>query len=416
MTTERIKTMIVSVGGTPAPIIVTLNKSHPDYVCFFVSGATKRMIEAEILPILRFKPLHHDWVVTPDPESLSECYSVVANKVPAILEKWEVDAKNVCVDYTGGTKTMSVALALATIDKSCCYSYVGGEERSKGGTGEVVSGRERLRFLENPWDEVAQMERKEVSILFNKARYATAADTLEKCIGRVSSEKKPLYKALHAMVTGYDLWDRFRHRDAAKFLQKSRDILTTFAHGTGKKEDRSLVKSLGKNIEFLDRLLAGSKPSILQFRDLLANARRRADTGQFDDGVARLYRAMEALAQVQLKEQYGIATSNVKPESLPEKLREEFVLKYRPNNDFKIKLPLYASYLLLSELGDKLGKHFLDVYDEKIKSLLGMRNGSILAHGFIPVGREVFQDLFGLMLDFSGMTEEDLPRFPDMQL
>src|SRR5512137_736802 len=128
MTTVRTRVMIVSVGGTPAPIIVTLNKSQPEYICFFVSRDTKSLIEGEIFPRLEFKPRHHDWIITENPELLSECYLELLQKLPQIIEKWEVSPADVCVDYTGGTKTMSVALVLATVDKSCCYSYVGGNE------------------------------------------------------------------------------------------------------------------------------------------------------------------------------------------------------------------------------------------------------------------------------------------------
>ena len=61
---------------------------------------------------------------------------------------------------------MSVALALATIDKSCCYSYVGGNERSKGGVGIVVDGKESMYFLDNPWNNIAlQKGKKSLSFL-----------------------------------------------------------------------------------------------------------------------------------------------------------------------------------------------------------------------------------------------------------
>src|SRR4030042_3508628 len=152
---KKIRGMIVSVGGTPAPIIFSLNKAKPEYICFFVSKETKRMIDGEILPGLDYKPRHHDWIVTPNGEQLSDCYSSINKKLPDLIEKWEIGPEDICVDYTGGTKTMSVGLALATIDKSCCYSYVGGDERSKGGVGVVINGKERMRLLENPRGGIA---------------------------------------------------------------------------------------------------------------------------------------------------------------------------------------------------------------------------------------------------------------------
>ena len=80
------------------------------------------------------------------------------------------------VDYTGGTKTMSVAVTIATLEWSSVYSYVGGVERSKNGVGVVVNGKEKMLYLDNPWNEIALMDQKKACILFNKARYSSASD------------------------------------------------------------------------------------------------------------------------------------------------------------------------------------------------------------------------------------------------
>jgi CRISPR-associated protein (TIGR02710 family) len=414
---EKKKVMIVSVGGTPAPIIFSLNRSRPEYICFFISKQTKRMLDEEIIPNLEFKPRHHDWVTTPNADSLSDCYSQLIKHLPELLEKWEINPKDVCVDYTGGTKTMSVALALATIERSCCYSYVGGDERSKGGVGIVINGKEKMHFLENPWDRIALAGKREASILFNKARYASAAEVLEKCIAMVSKEQQPFLKALREMVIGYDLWDRFKHREAKDKLYKSRDILSTFADATGKRQDKKLIDQLQTNLEFLDRIVPGGKPSVFHCYDLLSNARRRADLERkFDDAVARLYRAMEVLGQIELRDVFGIDTSDVKAEAIPESLREEFFIKYQTQDDQKIKIPLYASYQLLNELGSKLAVEFFNSYEKEIRSLLNIRNYSILAHGFNPVDQKTFEKLFDSIMKFSETKEQDLPKFPALRL
>ncbi|MEW6374623.1 MAG: TIGR02710 family CRISPR-associated CARF protein, partial [Thermodesulfobacteriota bacterium] len=310
---KRKKAMVVSVGGTPTPVIHSLSHMKPKYICFFVSKQTKRMLHEEILPNLNFKPLFYDLIMTPNAELLLDCYSVLSSTLPDLLEKWEVDPGDVCVDYTGGTKTMSVALALATIEKSCCYSYVGGDERSKGGVGVVINGKEKMWFLENPWDEIALSGKREASILFNKARYASAAEVLEKCTERVGNEKKPFLKALVEMVRGYELWDRFKHKDARVRLYKCKDIITTFAFGSEKRDIITLAKKIEENINFLENLLSWHSPSKSYFLDLLSNAKRRANIERkFDDAVARLYRAIEVLAQTELKGDFGIETSNVK--------------------------------------------------------------------------------------------------------
>lgn len=160
MENRRLKAMLISLGGTAAPVIFSLNRQKPEYICFFVSEETRESVDKDILPKLAFKCLHHQWIVTSNAERLSECYRALSMELPDILKKWKVEPKDLLVDYTGGTETMSVALALAAIDGSSRYSYVGGDECSRGGTGVVVNGKERMWFLDNPWDEIALGERK----------------------------------------------------------------------------------------------------------------------------------------------------------------------------------------------------------------------------------------------------------------
>jgi CRISPR-associated protein (TIGR02710 family) len=408
------RAMVVSVGGTPAPILFSLNINRPEYICFFISRETKRMMEEDVIPRLEFKPRHYDWIETPSPDLLSDCYGKISKELPALLEKWQVSPEEVCVDYTGGTKTMSAALVLATIEKSCCYSYVGGAERSKGGVGVVIDGKERMHFLDNPWDQIAAAERKEAAILFNRARYASAAEVIEKCIPKVSPDRQPLFKALLKMVRGYDLWDRFRHAEAKTPLFRSRDILITV--GLQNSEFKPAVDGLQKNLQFLHSLLASSKPSKLYFYDLLANARRRADLEhKYDDAVARLYRAMEVIAQTELKG-HGIDTARVEEKAIPEPLRKEFLERYQSRDDGKIKIPLFGSFRLLEGLKSRTASKFFHVYETRIKSLLNIRNDSILAHGFNPVEESTFENLWKAVLEFSDTNEKDIPKFPVLQV
>jgi len=59
MTKRLKKAIIVSVGGTPAPILFSLNRVKPQYICFFISKLIKKMLEEEIIPNLNFKPRHY---------------------------------------------------------------------------------------------------------------------------------------------------------------------------------------------------------------------------------------------------------------------------------------------------------------------------------------------------------------------
>ena len=412
MMQQNTKAVLISVGGSPQPVILSLNRQMPEYVCFFVSKTTKDSTEKDILPNLDFKPRHWDWIITPSSEGLSDCYKEITDRLPSILQKWGVDNDELVVDYTGGTKTMSVAITLATIEGSSVYSYVGGVERSKDGVGVVVDGKEKMWFLDNPWNEIAFMARKEAYILFNKARYASAYEVFNEVGKKVSENHKPFFMALKDMTNGYDLWDRFKHKEARNKLYSCRDIIKTYSIGDKKVEN--LVTVLLQNISFLDKLKDNEE---LLHYDLIANAMRRAGLeNKYDDAVARLYRAIEAIAQCRLKSSYQVNSADVDERLIPESVRNEYVTKYLNDNDKKIKLGLYASYELLKELNDPLGKSFFEIYEKEVRGLLDIRNSSILAHGFNSVKAETYKGLLNAVLEFAGIKEEELPQFPVLDL
>lgn len=418
MAINRTKAILISLGGTPAPIIFSLNHQKPAYICFFVSEETRGSIDKDILLNLDFKPRHHDWIVTPSAEKLSECYKAISQQLPQILKKWKIDPKDLSVDYTGGTKTMSVALALATIENSSSYTYIGGVERAKEGLGVVINGKERMWYLVNPWDEMAVLERREACLLFNKARYSAAAEIFARTSEKVSQGSKAFFGAMQELAQGYDLWDKFRHKEAKGKLYRSRKVIDASAAISNKAEIIALSNALKENLNFLEELEANKKQKgLLLFYDLMANAKRRADLeDKFDDAMARLYRAMEAMAQFRLESQYGIKTSDVKIEKIPDSLKQDYQRKYTDEKEKRIKLPLYASYLLLKELRDELGRSFFQYYDNELKSILDLRNRSILAHGFGSVKEETFRKMYSVVLRFAGVTEEQIPRFPDLML
>lgn len=412
MNLQKSEAVLISVGGSPKPIIISLNRKMPEYVCFFVSEATKDSTEKEILPNLNFKPRHWDWIITPSPEGLSECYKEITDKLPSILQKWGIDSSKLVVDYTGGTKTMSVAVTLATIEDSSNYSYVGGMERSKEGVGVVVDGKEKTWFLDNPWNEIAFMARREAYILFNRARYASASERFSEIGKKVGENHKPFFEALKDMATGYDWWDKFKHKEAGSKLYSCRDIIKTYSVSDKKVEN--FVPVLLDNISFLDKLKDNEE---LKHYDLIANAMRRAELeNKYDDAVARLYRAMEAIAQWRLKSGHQINSADVKKEQIPESIRSDYVVKYLDDKDNKIKLGMYASYWLLKELNNPLGNGFFKIYEKEIRGLLDIRNSSILAHGYVSIKQETYEKLLNNVLEFSSIKREDLPQFPSLQL
>ena len=145
---------------------------------------------------------------------------------------------------------------------------------------------------------------------------------------------------------------------------------------------------------------------------MLANARRRAGEGRYDDAVARLYRAIEATGQLRLRTEHGIDASKVPFDRVPESLREAWA-PYTQVHGQELQLPLQGVYRLLAALEDPLGALFQKArLSDPEKSPLTNRNQSILAHGYSPVSKKTFDDLWSAALNLAETGSDALPYFP----
>jgi CRISPR-associated protein (TIGR02710 family) len=418
---KQILAMLVNVGGATSPAVHTLNEQKPRFICFFVSPESKAAIREKILPTLDYEPEHYDWIETQIPQNLLACYKALADHLPLILEKWGVLPEELGVEYTAGTKPMSVAAVLATIDRSSEYFYVGSKDpsgRDRDGIGVVLDGREFTWFQTNPWEELAISARKEIALLFNHGRFTDAQERTLRLAKVAPPDMRQIYEALSDLIEGYALWDRFEYKRALNQIGKARSSLRVYI--AGREEPlRATLDEVDEHVGFLKSLMANDPESHrLDLLDMLANATRRAEVAKkYDDAVARLYSALEALARNRLLHEYQIKTHKVMPEQIPENDRAEFLRKYGdPEHPAEgMRLGLEANYQLLAIFGDELGDKYL-ANEEALKKVLYARNQSRLAHGNIPVKPETYQEMRNILMSFAEVTEAELPQFPTLRM
>jgi CRISPR-associated protein (TIGR02710 family) len=410
--------LICTVGGSPEPIVASLKHWRPSRVLFVPSRQSRSEIESKILPLVRQEGISldvgcYDFVEVTDPQDLAACVRKMRDLAPEV-GRWLARGDNydVVVDYTGGTKTMSAALALQAHPWGCRFAYVGGTERTKNELGVVVSGKEQVIHVQNPWDALGHQAVEDATTLFDQAAYGAAAKVLAAALSRVQDPvRKRELNTLRTLADGYDAWDRFQHRDAVRQLGEVLKGENDLRSLLGAEQTETLRLRITEHRIYLEKLLAGQGPTLERVLDLLANARRRGDERRFDDGVARLYRSIEAFAQTRLREAHGIDdTARVPLDRLPEILRVQLAARAR---DGTIALALQDDYLLLQSVGDEYGRRFHDLdLDNRERSPLQARNHSVLAHGFDPVSDKVYQNLWTTALRLTGIDETTLPAFP----
>jgi CRISPR-associated protein (TIGR02710 family) len=398
--------LICSVGGTPEPLVKTLLHWRPARVIFLPSEQTRSHVDVALRAYAEtagapLSPGQYDVRTVLDAEDLLVCVRLFRD-LDAEVHSWIIRQGGdygVVVDFTAGTKCMSAALALVARRWRCRFSYVGGERRTKGGVGVVETGAERVVYSANPWDALGYQAVEQAIGIFNHGGYAAAAALLDNAMKHVDkAEVKRELATLKAVVDAYAAWDRFDHDGARqKFddaLKNRNDLYSIFPN-----DGHALAKRLEAHRERVARLAAQSEQSIDWIADLVGNAYRRAAEHRFDDAVARLYRVFEALAQVRLCAEHGIAdTKKVSLEQLPEALRSEWANRGRDGRTFM--LALQDAYRVLKEFGDELGTAFFTCglavdfnNPDAQKSPLAARNNSILAHGFQAVGSRTYEEL-----------------------
>jgi len=416
----RPKMLIISVGGTPAPIIKTIDYYHPEIVVFFVSKDSDKDIN-RIWDELTFKPNCYDFLKTDSAEDINRCYEILYISIPEKMEYYDVSPDELMVDYTGGTKSMTAALVLASIDYAKHFAYVGGEARTKDNKGVVINGKEKFLNTANPWDKLAINVRKRVELLFNSARYRTALDELKLVCDKTSDENRHIYEVLHDLVQGYREWDLFNHKKALHDI--SRRIKEFGIYIYSKKRNSELDKMLNEiksNIKFLKNIrnknLKGKKEKKIYYdhllRDLISNAIRRAKLeNKYDDAVMRLYSVIEKSAKYELDVVYGINNSDVDLSKITDEEYKNYLSRCRDKNDGKIRIGLYQSFELLEKLDNNLGKKFKD-NEKKFRDLMQLRNNSFLVHGDNSLSEDTYKKMYSLVMEFTGFKEKDLPRFP----
>jgi len=409
--------LVVSLGGSPEPVVNCITSLQPDRVVFFCSEGSQLQIETVLstVPIAEFEPAR-DMVVLQQrfsrrqgEEVISEIdhLEIVYARATDLLMRLRRDSpgSTLIVDYTGGTKTMAAGLAMAAIDvEGVQLRLTTIPERPQGETS--LSGPSLPVAVAKIDIQARRLLDLELPPLLKRFDYGAAravVSRVRQLETRSSSHTAQLLIRLERLLKALDAWDRFDHQRAAaeigeigdkslkeNFQERLRRIMTCRQLVEGK--DLKSAPFKGHGLEAVE--------------DLLLNAKRREAQQRWDDAVGRLYRAAELTAQtlllIDVCEQVGpagIRTADVAVERLPPSLQEKYQRK--PRNGGKLQLGLRDAFHLLGDLEHPTGLAWKQ-HENRYLDLLKIRNNSLYAHGFTPISFHDwsrFQEAFGTLID-----------------
>lgn len=415
------KYLIMTLGtgeGVEYGLAKSIKSLNPDYVIFLASSRSQSLFE-RLKPRVpeitsRFQPLRF----VKNEDDVEKC-AEEAKKVILELVNQGVPIENIDVDFTSGTKAMTAGLGIVAVALGVeRLVYVTGERDPV--TGRVITGTERVLII-YPTRLNIDNKRRQLKVLFNKRLFEAGlelCDEILKSCDLPDIQKEFLF--WKSLFETYWYWDRFDHIRANEIIKtlskeqlqkiqidisKNKELLNRISMKLRNHNEK--IKSKGKSLnkeEKSELLTLKFSPELLA--DLIINAERRAEEGKYDDAVARLYRVVEMIAQIDLARE-GKDTSDLKPEEIPPELLPAF-----PEFSFSkktISVGMERSFQLLNALGKERANQYLK--NEYLKNLLHSRNNSILAHGISPVGQKIYLNLKDEVLKLANSFIPELKKF-----
>lgn len=401
------RVLIVSVGGSPDPILKAVELHQPDEVIFACSAPpcerpSLDQVVGEGLPCLHringealqrpnlvtqlglkgFRP-DLQLIELPDPDDLNDCLARLRGFVQTLPSRFS--QLELIGDFTGGTKSMSTALAFTLLDQQATLSVVSGRRDNL----VRIEKSEGLRIVD-PIPLLARRLMEERLPPLLEAHFYDRARGLVLDFQRDQNDRlnPTLQEALSGLIEQLQvlvLWDRFRWRDALGAADACRgEQLWPALHAWWQRVEASIDWDPAD-----PAAVAITGYELVQ--DLLLNAERRGRRGWYDDAVARLYRATELLAQTYIRLEIGLATP-------PDWSQRELQLA---SGESFANTGVMTLYRWLQNYenqrgegkGDRgLGSLYARQWRE-LKRLFDTRNHSLLGHGLRPIDQATWQSL-----------------------
>jgi CRISPR-associated protein (TIGR02710 family) len=411
---DEVEGLIMPVGTSPEPIILSISALQPKRVMFLPTAQTRHLLDRIIEDTGLRASQYSDRLI--DGSNVLDIY----RRIKETIELWS-DFSAIGIDITAGKKVMSAASAIAGTIVNTRLFYVD-SERYLPKLRRPEPGSEYLVEIPNPLEVFGDLKDNQARALFQNGDYSASSELWNELVTRTPDPRG--FEVCYLLARAYGAWDQLHFKEALEYIinvnQKisqydascypesifvQREKLVAQQHILELLTQISTreVKNNSQEINDIGLLRDDMRLYIL-VRELYAHAARHTRYKQFNSAVLVYYRLAELLAQRRLSF-YGIDPANALYQNLPHGLEPQQLLE-RINqkqkqmhkdlkmayqfNELPIKIGMIQAYIMLCI--------FEDAYTEnmrlqKFNGIMSIRNESIFAHGFSFVSEKRLREV-----------------------
>ena len=415
----KVSHMILSVGTSYQPLVLSLSFFNPEKVLFLHTEESEKEID-KILKFIKLESSSYKKSLVEKSNTLK-----IYNEIKKAYLDWG-RPEGIVIDFTGGTKAMSSAAAMAGAFIKAKLVYVGNSKYLNDlRRPEPLS--EFLEEIPNPYRTFGDLEFERALNLFDEFDYAGAHEILEKIATITPNpEERPFFEVLSSLALCYRYWDSLNFEAAynkivevclnikkysafdKKFVLRDKFKILHSQYLALKKLSSIMKKLEAKEIAF--EILDEIENFLPVMFTMYSNAIRRREQKKYDMAALLMYRLLEMIMQRRMIGN-GIYVSSANYAEIIKYKGTYFtdvnMLKSRIfRTDFRDdnlpnKISLMEGYIQLSVLDDDIldNQSNKDAYLKRIRSEVDARNRSIFAHGYKTITKEEYDKFEKLVID-----------------
>lgn len=305
---EKVDFLVISVGTSYEPIILNIRLFQPRKILFLYTGKSETVL-GTVVEYCGLKPTQYEKSRVSETDPLD-----IYREIKRYYLEWNRPTK-MYIDFTGGTKAMSAAAAMAGAMIDVQLVYVGSSDYLVDFR-KPNPGSEVLFYITNPLAVFGDLEIEKAFALFERHNYAGAQERLGLLKESIPDPNiRQQLNFVYLLARTYEEWDALEFCAAYKCMKKLNEELRRdrILHRTFLLMD--LSETLEKQEEILSHLqkipeLIKERKNIkvLTTKDLIIalmftmyqNAGIREEQEKYDMATLLLYRLLEMIEQRRL--------------------------------------------------------------------------------------------------------------------